>query len=73
MAAFYNQAILSYTGGSVSSNITAGEIVEPLTVTKTAVSAGYAPGGDVTYAIGLVNSSDADVTGVTVLTVTGRI
>ena len=37
MANFYNQATLAYNGKTVNSNITIGEIVEKITVTKTAV------------------------------------
>ena len=41
MATFFNQATLSYSGGVVNSNITSGEIVEVLSVTKTAVGGEY--------------------------------
>ena len=34
MATFFNQATLSYSGGIVNSNITSGEILEVLSVTK---------------------------------------
>ena len=37
MATFTNQATLSYNGGSTNSNIITGEIIEVLTVSKTAV------------------------------------
>ena len=37
MATFTNQASLSYTGGTVTSNVTVGEILETVTVTKTAL------------------------------------
>ncbi|MBQ8474079.1 MAG: hypothetical protein IJ499_00250 [Clostridia bacterium] len=56
MALFYNQATLSYSGGTVSSNITAGEILEVLSVTKTAVVDEYSQGSDITYAINIVNT-----------------
>ena len=37
MATFTNQATLTYNGGTASSNITTGELLEVLTATKTAV------------------------------------
>lgn len=48
MAIFYNQATLSYNGNVVNSNITVGELLEVLSITKTAVSANYRAGGNVT-------------------------
>lgn len=66
MAVFYNQATLRYTGGSINSNIISGEVLEPVTVSKTAVSASYAPGGTVTYVVSVANSGPVPVTGVTV-------
>ena len=56
MATFFNQATLSYNGNVVNSNITSGEILEVLSMTKTAVSANYRAGGNVTYVISVVNS-----------------
>ena len=38
MATFTNQATLSYQGGQTSSNITTGQLLESLAVTKTAVN-----------------------------------
>ena len=35
MATFTNQATLSYSGGTTTSNITTGELVEILSATKT--------------------------------------
>ncbi len=65
MALFTNQATLSYGGRSVNSNMITGEIVEALTLTKTAVSAGYTPGSTATYVISLVNAGDTPMSGVT--------
>ena len=56
MAAFYNQATLSYLGKDVVSNITAGEITEALTATKTAVTNDYGAGEEITYVVSLVNT-----------------
>ncbi|MBQ9685829.1 MAG: hypothetical protein IJV41_04670 [Oscillospiraceae bacterium] len=66
MATFTNQATLSYTGGSINSNIVTGEITETVTATKTAISAGYTPDGTVSYAVSIVNSGATDMTGITV-------
>lgn len=66
MARFTNFATLSYTGGSTDSNTVIGELVETLTASKTAVSDLYESDGKVTYALSLVNTGTAPVTGVTV-------
>lgn len=66
IATFFNQATLSYSGGQTNSNITVGELVENVTVTKTPVSADYAAGDDVAYAVSIVNAGTSDLTGVTV-------
>lgn len=65
MAVFYNQATLSYAGGTVRSNLVSGEIAEALTLTKTPISGSYSSGGTVAYAIGIANVGDAAVSGVT--------
>ena len=65
MATFTNQATLSYQGGQTSSNITTGQLLESLAVTKTAVNGTYVPGGTVTYAVSLRNTGTTDLTGVT--------
>ena len=66
MASFTNFATLSYNGGTTNSNIVTGEILEALTVVKTAVSANYSAGGRITYAISLVNTGTTAITGYTV-------
>ena len=65
MATFTNQATLSYQGGQTSSNITTGQLLESLAVTKTAVNGTYVPGGTVTYAVSLRNTGTVDLSGVT--------
>ena len=62
MAVFYNQATLSYSGGTANSNITTGELVEVLSASKTALSSGYGSGDRVTYLISIVNSGETSVT-----------
>ncbi len=66
MATFTNQATLSYSGGTVNSNIATGEILEVLSATKTAVVNEYQSGDQVTYVINIVNSGNTSFTGLTV-------
>lgn len=66
MAIFTNQATLTYNGNSVNSNTVTGNIVEILSVSKTAVVDSYTAGDPVTYVISLTNSGTSPVTGVTV-------
>jgi len=66
MATFFNQATLSYSGGTVNSNITTGEILEVLSATKTAVVDEYTTDSDVTYVINIVNSGNIPFSGITV-------
>ena len=65
MATFTNQATLTYSGQTTTSNVTVGELVQTLTATKTAVVPTYEPDGRVTYVISLVNSGTAPFTGLT--------
>ena len=66
MAIFYNQATLSYNGGTVNSNITSGEIIEVLSATKTAVTDVYSDGSDITYVINIINSGNIPFNGISV-------
>ena len=66
MAIFTNQATLTYTGGTVNSNVVTGEIREVISVSKTAVTDSYTPGGSIVYVVSIVNSGDMPVGGVTV-------
>ncbi len=66
MAVFYNRATLSYGGTTTNSNVTTGEILESLTVTKSVLSDSYVAGEPVDYAVSIVNSGSAPVTDVTV-------
>ena len=65
MPAFQNQATLSYNGISVTSNTVTGEIVDVLSVTKTAVPKTYTTGDEVTYVVNLINSGASPLTNVT--------
>ena len=66
MAIFYNQATLSYNGGTVNSNITSGEIIEVLSATKTAVTDVYSDGSEITYVINIINSGNIPFNGISV-------
>ena len=55
MATFYNRATLSYSGGTVNSNVTTGELIEALSVSKTAVVDEYSQGSQITYIINIIN------------------
>ncbi len=65
MATFNNQAALSYRGGTTLSNVVTGELVEVLSMTKTAVNSSYNQGDTVSYIISLLNTSSADIAGLT--------
>lgn len=66
MAVFTNRATLSYNGNSINSNTVTGNILEVLSVTKSAVSDIYSPNDDITYVISITNSGTAAVNDVTV-------
>ena len=65
MAAFTNQATLSYNGNVITSNIATGEIIEVLSATKTAVIDTYSQESEITYVIQIVNSGTTTFTGLT--------
>ena len=65
MATFYNQASISIGGRVTNSNITEGEIVNGLTLTKTAASSTYSAGGGITYIATIVNNGATDSAGLT--------
>ena len=66
MAVFYNQANLTYSGGSTNSNIVTGEILEALAVTKTAVVDTYSTGDNLTYAVSIINTGGITYTDLTI-------
>lgn len=66
MATITNQAALSYNGITTLSNVAVGELVEVLTITKTAADTTYSAGSTKTFAISLVNSGTTAFTGLTV-------
>ncbi len=65
MAVFYNKATLSYNDKVTDSNIVTGEIVEVLSVTKTALSDSYSDSSRITYVVNIVNSGVTSFTGLT--------
>ncbi len=64
MAIFTNQATLIYNGQSTSSNVTTGEILTGLSLTKTAITDTYGKDGRVVYIVTVANAGGA-VTGAT--------
>lgn len=65
MPTFTNMATLTYSGGTVNSNLVTGELRQALTVTKTAVRGTYGTGDDLTYVVSIVNSGATAFTGLT--------
>lgn len=62
---FTNQATLSYNNQLIPSNVVTGVLTEVLSVSKTAIPAAYQNGDTITYAVQLVNSGTAALTGLT--------
>ena len=65
MATFTNQATLSYNGNTTNSNVTTGELLQVLTVTKTAITSGYYANGGVSYAVTFTNTGTTALTALT--------
>lgn len=65
MATFYNQATLSYGNVVKNSNITEGEILSGISLTKTAVTGSYGAGDSISYAVTLTNNGASAVDGIT--------
>ena len=63
MATFYNRATLSYNGRLTNSNVTEGELVSSLSITKTALNETYTSGSNLVYAVSITNSGASDLTG----------
>ena len=56
MAIFTNQATLIYNGQSTSSNVTTGEILNGISLTKTAITATYGRNDHVAYVVTISNN-----------------
>ena len=65
MAVFTNRATLSYNNKTVNSNTVTGEVVDVLTLTKTAVRPVYSVNDIVSYVITVVNSGTEDIEALT--------
>lgn len=66
MATFTNRATLTYNGNVRNSNIATGELVEVLSVSKTAVVDEYGAFDEITYVVSIVNSGTSAFNGLTV-------
>ncbi|MBP3321098.1 MAG: hypothetical protein J6M12_01980 [Clostridia bacterium] len=67
MAIFTNQARLTYNGQSVNSNVTTGEIIEVLSMSKVALDDSYRVGDTIVYAVSILNAGTADFQGLALL------
>lgn len=65
MAQFTNQARLSYNDTVTVSNVAVGEIVDAISVTKTAIRDTYGVNDSITYIVSIVNSGSVSYSGVT--------
>lgn len=66
MARFTNYATLTYNGGTTESNTVTGELLDILSVNKTAVMQNYSPRGEVSFVLSLINTGSSALTGLTV-------
>ena len=65
MAAFTNQATLSYNNTTVNSNVVTGEIIDVLAVTKNALEDSYNADGTITYIVNITNTGAVPYTDIT--------
>ena len=65
MAIFSNQATLTYNGNTTNSNVAYGEILDVLSITKTAIEGTYTPDSVVTYVVTLRNTGASPLNGIT--------
>ena len=72
MATFYNQASLSFGGRVTNSNVTEGEVLTRVSMTKTAVTTDYGSGDNIVYAVTLVNADTTAKSGITITDDLGR-
>ena len=66
MAIFTNQAQITYNGRTILSNIAQGEIIDPVTITKTALGETYRSGDTKAYIVTLSNTSSTTLSNITV-------
>lgn len=60
MATFFNQASLSLNGEITNSNVTEGELLSALSITKTALNGAYGVGEELSYLITVSNNSSTE-------------
>lgn len=65
MPIFTNTATLSYNGNTISSNTVTGNILEVLSMTKTALRDVYSVGDEITYVISILNVGTSPFSGLT--------
>ncbi|MBQ7907644.1 MAG: hypothetical protein IJ309_07640 [Clostridia bacterium] len=65
MATFTNQAQLTYRDTVTNSNVAVGEILDVLSVSKTAVSNVYGANDTITYIVSIVNTGSVAISGLT--------
>lgn len=65
MATFTNRATLTYNGNTLASNVVTGELLETLSLTKTAVSGTYRAGDTVTFVVTATNTGNTPLTNLT--------
>lgn len=65
MPTFTNRATLTYNNESINSNTVVGQLVDVISITKTAVGEEYTRGGSVVYVISITNSGTAPYTALT--------
>lgn len=65
MPTFYNRATLSYNGITRDSNITTGELLDVLSITKNSTKMNYNIGDELTYVVNLRNTGTAPLNAVT--------
>lgn len=66
MPIFTNTATLSYNGNTVSSNTVTGNLLEVLSMTKTALTDVYSQGDIITYAVSILNTGSTPFTGISI-------
>lgn len=64
MASFFNQATLVFGGRRSNSNTTEGEVIDVLTLTKTAISENYGRDDAIAYAVSIVNTGNEALNGI---------
>ena len=64
MASFFNQATLIFGGRRANSNVTESEIVDTLSLTKTAITQSYSSDSGIVYAVSIANNGTTSAAGI---------